>query len=244
MKSGEVKKQLEELRDEAVNIFYQAVKHANPERVQQIKAADAAKPVNQLYQNWYARVLRIVKALMPERYGEFVACYEPDPKRKETDWLNYTIKDYLLGLSVTRAGRQVFDPLGAFEAKMQHQITIVRALRATFDQRIQSVEAVLRVGLLDDELQAADDLFRKGHLRAAGAVAGVVLESHLGAYASSKEIKISKKDPTIADLNESLKSQGIIDIPVWRHIQRLADIRNLCVHSKGRDPTNDEIPPC
>ena len=33
----------------------------------------------------------------------------------------------------------------------------------------------------------------------------------------------------------------VLDIPSWRQIQRLGDIRNLCVHKKERDPTNDEV---
>ncbi len=45
----------------------------------------------------------------------------------------------------------------------------------------------------------------------------------------------------IGDLDEALKNAGILDVPDWRFIQRLGDIRNLCVHSKQREPTTDEV---
>ncbi|MCH7787417.1 MAG: hypothetical protein IIC22_07890, partial [Chloroflexi bacterium] len=40
---------------------------------------------------------------------------------------------------------------------------------------------------------------------------------------------------------ENLKSAGVVDIPDWRFIQRLGDLRNLCDHNKDREPTKDEI---
>jgi len=78
-------------------------------------------------------------------------------------------------------------------------------------------------------------------LRAAGALAGVTLESHLSRISINHNVKVSKKNPTISDLNDELKNNGIYDVPDWRFIQRLGDIRNLCVHSKDRDPTKDEV---
>ena len=78
-------------------------------------------------------------------------------------------------------------------------------------------------------------------MRAAGALAGVTLESHLSRISANHNLKISKKNPTIADFNDELKNNGIYDVPDWRFIQRLGDIRNLCVHAKERDPTKDEV---
>jgi hypothetical protein len=58
---------------------------------------------------------------------------------------------------------------------------------------------------------------------------------------SNHGIKFRKKNPTISDYNEELKKEDIIDLPTWRRIQRLGDIRNLSAHSKEREPTKDEI---
>ena len=49
-----------------------------------------------------------------------------------------------------------------------------------------------------------------------------------------------KKNPTLADLNDSLKASDIYDTPTWRKIQHLGDIRNLCDHKKDRSPTEAE----
>jgi hypothetical protein len=68
-----------------------------------------------------------------------------------------------------------------------------------------------------------------------------VLERHLQRVAKNHHIAIRKKDPSISDLNEPLTAQGIYDVPTWRKIQLLADIRNLCSHQKAAEPTNDQV---
>jgi hypothetical protein len=52
---------------------------------------------------------------------------------------------------------------------------------------------------------------------------------------------VSKKNPGISDFNDLLKSEGVIDVPVWRFIQHLADLRNLCDHSRKPDPTEAQV---
>lgn len=52
---------------------------------------------------------------------------------------------------------------------------------------------------------------------------------------------VRKKDPAINDFNQPLKDAGVLDVPAWRQIQRLGDIRNLCDHNKHREPTKDEV---
>lgn len=42
------------------------------------------------------------------------------------------------------------------------------------------------------------------------------------------------------DYNEELKNAGVIDLPTWRHIQLLGDLRNLCCHDKKSEPTKDQ----
>ncbi len=55
------------------------------------------------------------------------------------------------------------------------------------------------------------------------------------------KIPIRKKDPTIADLNDPLKQKGVYDVPMWRKIQLLGDIRNLCTHKKTSEPTDEQV---
>jgi hypothetical protein len=244
MKTKEdITKEVDSLVDTSRSILLREYRHKKPEEFKKAKLASVPDngPIHQEYQNWYTRSFGIVRSLMPERLNEFSSCYQPDPKRKETDWLSYTISDYLLGMVVTRGGEELFEPFGSFAAKMQRQITILTALRDTLDTRIADVESVLQAKLFDTELDTAQELAKRGHLRAAGAVAGVVLESHLGNLAKSKSVACTKRSPSISDFNEALKIAGVLDTPTWRHIQRLGDIRNLSVHSKDRAPSKDEI---
>ena len=81
---------------------------------------------------------------------------------------------------------------------------------------------------------------KNGYLRASGVIAGVVLEAHLLQVCNSHNITI-KKNPTINDFNKILKQNNVVDIPNWRFIQRLGDLRNLCGHKRERDPLKEEV---
>ena len=78
-------------------------------------------------------------------------------------------------------------------------------------------------------------------LRAAGAVAGVVLEKHLAQVCDNHNVSVRKQQPTIGDLNDLLKKSEVMDVPIWRSLQRLGDLRNLCDHNKQREPTEAEV---
>lgn len=58
---------------------------------------------------------------------------------------------------------------------------------------------------------------------------------------SYHSVKIVKKKPTLSDFYEALKAASIIDVPTWRQMQHLGDIRNLCAHDAHREPTKDEV---
>lgn len=78
--------------------------------------------------------------------------------------------------------------------------------------------------------------------RAAGAMAGVVLERHLKQVCLNHDARVPKKrQVSISDLNDALKQNKIIDTPDWRRIQLLGDLRNKCDHEKDVDPTDDEV---
>jgi hypothetical protein len=54
-------------------------------------------------------------------------------------------------------------------------------------------------------------------------------------------VPVGKKNPTISDFNEALKTAAVIDLPQWRFIQHLADLRNICDHARTPDPTKAQI---
>ncbi|MEX2498895.1 MAG: hypothetical protein WD397_08485 [Wenzhouxiangellaceae bacterium] len=144
-------------------------------------------------------------------------------------------------MQVTRGGSSVFNTTSAFAVKLLRQVGIVSAAADAAPSTLRDIRATLRAELLDSDLHAARGLFKAGHFRSAGIVCGVVLETHLRSVCDRHAVKVAKKDPGIGDLNELLKAASVYDVPTWRLIQRLADIRNLCGHRKERDPKPDEV---
>jgi hypothetical protein len=188
------------------------------------------------YEPWYTLALSLIRQIVPERLADFQHAYKQE-KRKEITFDTYTVADYLIGLVITRAGSPVFDTHVAYQMKFLGQIAILRAAGETAVSVLRDVRSVLRAELFDDDIDAARDLVKKGHLRSAGVISGVVLEGHLKSVAARRSIKFTKKNLTISDLNDGLRNGTVYDVPTWRFIQRLGDIRNLCGHAGDRDPT-------
>lgn len=194
------------------------------------------------YQQWYSRAYKIVEALAPERLPEFVSYYLIDPKRKVTDAGNYVLQDYMKGIGArtNHYDQPLWDTNNLAAIRVVNQLQILSSLSSRIDSVLQDVTGHLFAELQDAELTAATQL-KKISKRAAGALAGVVLERHLQRTAENHKISIRKKSPTISDLNDPLKSGGIYDTTVWRKIQLLADIRNLCSHQKTSEPTDEQV---
>ena len=192
------------------------------------------------YNAWYNESLALVKQLIPERYEDFISYYKQS-KRKDVTFETYTVSDYLIGLVVTRGwGEEVFKP-SSIIIKFRQQLSIIESLRERFDSSLYEIKELLQADMFDSELDAAKELNKKGFHRAAGAICGVIIEKHLHQVCITRRISISKKNPAINDYNELLKNNNVIDIPTWRLIQRLGDIRNLCDHNKTEEPTKDDI---
>jgi hypothetical protein len=191
------------------------------------------------YDTWYSESLRVVKQVIPDRLDDFVKQYKNE-KRKEIDFLTYGISDYLLGLQTKRYGEVVADGNAAIP-KMQVQNSILKSAEKRFESSLFDIQDVLQADLFDTELEAARGLSKNGFVRAGGAVAGVVLEKHLGHVCENHSLKSRKTYPSIADYYQLLKEADVIDTPKWRFIQHLGDIRNLCDHGKDREPTKEEV---
>ncbi|OGF51058.1 MAG: hypothetical protein A2044_04810 [Candidatus Firestonebacteria bacterium GWA2_43_8] len=194
------------------------------------------------YQKWYTEAYAVVKQLIPDRLRDFEEYYRLE-KRKTIGADNYTIKDYLVGLSVTRglAEIPVFDIHGVAILKFKQQLLILDSIQSRFESTLFDIEQLVLADLFDSELETAEELLKKGFLRASGNIAGVVLEKHLKGICDKHSIETSKSNPTISDLNYQLKTGSVYDIPNWRLVQRLGDIRNYCDHKKEREPTLDEV---
>ena len=194
---------------------------------------------NREYESWYSIAMQVVKQILPDRFEDFVKCHKNE-KRKDITFGTYTISDHVIGLRINRGHGNVIDGKAAIP-KLELQINILRSADARLESRLYDMTEVVQADLFDDELDAARELTKKGFLRAAGAMAGVILEKHLGNVCNKHEVKIRKKRPTIDDLNQALKDQEVIDMPTWRSIQYLGDLRNLCDHNREREPKKEEL---
>lgn len=187
--------------------------------------------------------MKIVATLAPDRLQEFKELYESDPKRRTFDEVSYSIQDFVRGVApmddeFTR--QPLFDLVNSTKLRLFNQYQILRSLEFRIDDVLADIEGSILATIERDELAAAEKL-RRISVRAAGALAGVVLERHLQRTAAHHQLTVGKKTPTIADLNDPLRNAGVYDAPTWRKIQHLADLRNLCSHQKEREPTEEEV---
>lgn len=193
------------------------------------------------YDSWYSEALVLIKQLLPDRLEDFKRQYK-DEKRKEISFLTYGVSDYLYGLRTTRGWQEdVVADKSAALGKMQVQNSILAAVEKRLDSSLFDIQEILQADLFDSELGAAQELAKKGFVRGGGAIAGVVLEKHLGHVCEMHGLKTRKKHPSISDFYQMLKENDIIDTPKWRFIQHLGDLRNLCDHNKDREPTKEDV---
>ncbi|MBN2379466.1 hypothetical protein JXM67_06650 [candidate division WOR-3 bacterium] len=194
--------------------------------------ATAPLPLNAgvTYQKWFSAARVIIAKNQPDRLSEFDSLYSRKDSRGP-----YAIKDYLGKPNIEK--EQQFRLMDLINT----QFEILAAVPEHLEYSLYDIELTAYSILMDDELGAARYLLKNGFLRSAGALAGVILERHLKNLLSkhTPPIKYPKK-ATLAPLNDLCKDK-IYDVTVWRKVQHLFDLRNLCDHDKEREPTKEEV---
>ena len=211
---------------------------------EQHKIADRVKgSFERNYQRWYTEAGAVVGQLIHARAAEFERLYMGESKRRSIDAETYNIQDWLSGRRAPAdgSGKPAFNDLLAVSMRLKMQLDILRSAEARLESSLFDVRQLVRADLFDSQLDACRELAAHGFLRAAGTVAGVVLEKHLRQVAESHGVAVRHSEPTLNDFNDHLKKAGLLDVPTWRQIQRLADIRNLCGHQKHREPRGKEV---
>lgn len=235
--------------------LYNAMQYAQDPiafRASGIKQGISAKKIDEVisilpdfrskYQSWYSEALACVKQLLPDRVDDFVEYYKLSKPPKEIIYGTYTVSNYLEGLRRT-SGIMADEIVGTSAAlpKFQQQLKIVETLKSRFETSLYDIRTLVQADLFDDELEAAEEVLKKGYERAAGAIAGVVLEGHLKEVCIQHKVKIIKKKPTMSDYYDALKNASVIDTAQWRNLQFLGDIRNLCDHKKDHEPKKEQV---
>jgi len=191
------------------------------------------RDVDERYQVWYTQTLRLVERVLPERRREFEGYYRSDRDGRDQSASISAILGSLSGSRVTGEKRQAL--AGLFDPKLE-QGTFLHLLGMQLAILASALPTLLPEGRRPDrELQAARALLSKGHRRAAAAVAGLVLESHLSKVAQRHDLTLSERDSSdLRRLNRSLRKAGVYGSARSRQIERLAELRDSCVRSKKK----------
>jgi len=192
-----------------------------------------------VYQRWDAQALKIVQTLAPDRYDEFVKYYLPNQNRK---LLDEAIQDYVRWIEPVEAagtGELPFEPHELARVRFLNQLQILATLACRIDAVLADVEGNLFTELQDKELDAAR-LLKETNPRAAGALAGLVLERHLRQLATNRALTIPRKQTSIRELNDPLLKSNAYGLATWRTIQMLGDLRNLCSSQRNGDLTKEQ----
>jgi len=153
---------------------------------------------------------------------------------------DYYIQDYLKGVAPNSWNTPNFDAKEETLKNVSNQYTILVSINDRIDTVLSDIQTNLLIELQDTELETAKSLI-KINLRASGIIAGVVLESYLSSVTKNHGITFRKKNPTLSDFNEALKSDNIYGTAEWRKVSYLGDIRNICAHKKNDEPTKEQI---
>jgi len=151
------------------------------------------------YQIWYTRALAVVQQLIPERLDEFIRLYDEKDKI-------YTIAWYLREVSPDNTDRNT-----AY-MRFFSQYQILESAQTRLNDILTNIYGLVQAEILDNELDAATELWKAGHIRSAGTLAGVVLERHLAKVCASRNLTTRKKKLTLADWNDILKDANVYDI--------------------------------
>lgn len=241
----ELKKEVAELVSQGTRIFAALIVKCDPERIKKLHPellkTYANFNLSEEYQRWYTKALVVVKQLVPDRKEDFVGFYQYSGRFAKNDLVtSFRIADGLTGATVSRGGKVVAS-LSSCYTYFESQCAILKAAEDRLTSSVHEIQQILQADLFDSEVDAARELNKKGFSRAAGAMAGVVLEKHLNTVIQLHGLTLVKKNPCINDLNQKLKDESILDVQTWRFIQRLGDIRNMCDHAKGSDPTSEIV---
>jgi hypothetical protein len=161
------------VKESAEESFMKQVKAAMPAE----KIKDFLKTIpdfKSTYEAWYSESLALIRQLLPDRVGNFISMYEKPKSRKDILYSNYVIQDYMQGLTVGTHVRPV-----AAVPQYRQQLSMLKAAIVRFNSSLFEIKQLVQADLFDSEIEVARELQKHKFFRAAGAIAGVILEKHL-----------------------------------------------------------------
>jgi hypothetical protein len=189
---------------------------------------------------WYRKALRVMHKLTAWRSQDAKdhareRHYSARPGSSETG------RQTCMGMTIMPNGEMIPSVRLTFLAHFSQQLRILSSVRDGLAYVLADLHSTLYSDVEHHVLTTVYTLSQHGHHRAAGALAGVLLEIHLAHVAAKYRVAMGAKAPDITMLNTALKHGGIYDGEIWRSIQRLGAIRDDWVDGARRDPTVDEL---
>lgn len=199
-----------------------------------VRNLDAKKYVlDKEYNSFYTRSSLIIEKILPNRINEFHQCYKLTSENKLA---KYDISTYLIRVQCISLSRDYeLEAIKLFE----RQLSILESAYDTLNTVFFNIENDIRHNIYIDELDSAEHLLKSGYIRAAGSVAGVVLENHLKVVCKGISTISLDGSETLSKYNMLLKNE-IGDV-LWGRVDAISRIRNLCDHAKDREPTKKEV---
>lgn len=219
--------ELEKLFSKFIGLCDEKVSY-RPERYMGPEINDQAKPVQRellrRYEVWFA-VTKLIARQYSDKYSVFEENYE-------------NVKQHIL----IKIGYDKSHYLNGFIDCLDKQVNILHTLIPIISLKETNFKKIITADLLDSELSQAELLYKHDFYRAAGAIAGVVLERYLKTLCDVNQIDIGENDTIEPLATKIYKSQKIpeFDLTLFKSIQHLASIRNKCDHPKD-EPKQHEV---
>lgn len=194
---------------------------------------EEAEPFEEGYQRWYSRALPLMKQLALDRYIEFQSYYFTDPRYAWYNTSAYIIQDYF------RDAEGDSDAREKVARSFTSQLAILKSIsdRLAWGQMDTADQA--ERGLQLAFLETARSLLNINE-RAAGAMAGAVLEGYLKKLTAKHCLKFRKQAPLLKEYVDALHTAKVLDIPVHAQATWLAEIATRS-RAAGESPTKLQV---
>jgi len=176
------------------------------------------------YRKWYAcgkAILEVNGDL--DSLKEFVQLYDLVQKYVVSEYISEEVQKSMIDL-------------------VERQFIIIEALPSYLDGRTYDIKLTIASKLMGDELKEAHVLFENGFIRAAGALAGVILERHVKLRFDNARpsIKYGEK-ATLGQLIQKAEDFKFYEAATIQKLKYLNVIRISCDHDKNHEPKEIEV---
>ena len=189
---------------------------------------------------WYRKALRVMHKLTAWR-SQDAKDHARERHSRARPGSAETVRQTCMGMTITPNGELIPSMRLTFLAHFAQQLRILSSVRDGLEYVLADMHGTLYGDVENHVLTTVYTLSQHGHHRAAGALAGVLLEIHLAHVAAKYRVAMGAKTPDITMLNAALKHGGVYDGEIWHCIQRLGALRDDWVEASRRDPTVDEL---